>query len=143
MPERPNILLITTDEERFKLPSPPGYFLPARERVAENGVRFTNYYTASAQCSSARSVIYTGRHVPVTRIYDNDNFPYIDPLDAGLGTLGTMLGEAGYYCTYKGKWQTPPIVPPPPMPWSPTGSTTGTTGGISTEVLGPGCGSIL
>jgi arylsulfatase len=49
-------------------------------------------------------VIYTGRHVPVTRIYDNDNFPYVEPLDPGLGTVGSMLGRAGYYCTYKGKW---------------------------------------
>jgi arylsulfatase len=104
VPARPNILLITTDEERANLPRPPGYALPARERVAERGVCFDNYYTASAQCSSARSVIYTGRHVPVTRIYDNDNFPYIEPLDPALGTLGTMLGKAGYYCTYKGKW---------------------------------------
>jgi arylsulfatase A-like enzyme len=104
MSQRPNILLITTDEERFSLPSVPGYLLPARERIKERGVDFSNYYTASAQCSSARSVIYTGRHVPITRIYDNDNFPYIDPLDPALGTLGTMLGQAGYYCTYKGKW---------------------------------------
>jgi arylsulfatase A-like enzyme len=102
--DRPNILLITTDEERANLPRPPGFVLPARERIAERGVSFANYYTASAQCSSARSVIYTGRHVPITRIYDNDNFPYIEPLDPALGTLGTMLGQAGYYCTYKGKW---------------------------------------
>lgn len=101
---KPNILFITTDEERANLPSPPGYILPGRERIAERGTRFANYYTASAQCSSARSVIYTGRHVPITAIYDNDNFPYIEPLDPALGTLGTMLGQAGYYCTYKGKW---------------------------------------
>lgn len=104
VPDRPNILLITTDEERANLPRPTGYALRARERVAARGVRFANYYTASAQCSSARSVIYTGRHVPVTRIYDNDNFPYVEPLDPALGTLGSMLGRAGYYCTYKGKW---------------------------------------
>ena len=104
MPQQPNILLITTDEERFNLPGAPGYFLPGRERIRQRGVEFANYYTASAQCSSARSVIYTGRHVPITRIYDNDNFPYIEPLDPALGTLGTMLGRAGYYCTYKGKW---------------------------------------
>lgn len=104
MPTRPNILLITTDEERSNVPCPPGFLLPARDRVAARGVRFTNYYTASAQCSSARSVIYTGRHVPITRIYDNDNFPYVEALDPGLGTVGTMLAHAGYYCTYKGKW---------------------------------------
>jgi len=105
VPERrPNILLIVTDEERYSLPRPHGFVLPARERLAERGVSFENYYVASAQCSSSRSVLYTGQHVPLTEIYDNDNMPYIRPLDSGLGTVGTMLGARGYYCTYQGKW---------------------------------------
>ena len=100
----PNILLITTDEERFEIPHLAGFALPARERLAAEGTSFERYYVASAACSSSRSVIYTGQHVPLTRIYDNDNIPYIDKLDPGLGTLGTMLRAAGYYCTYQGKW---------------------------------------
>jgi arylsulfatase len=99
-----NFLLITTDEERFDIPRPPGYSLPARERLAESGTSFERYYAASTQCSSARSVMYTGQHVPITQIYDNDNMPYVRPLDPGLGTLGTMLRSLGYYCTYQGKW---------------------------------------
>jgi len=101
---RPNILLITSDEERYALPQPEGFALPARERLQERGVSFDRYYVASAQCSSSRSVIYTGRHMPITEIYDNDNMPYIRPLDPELGTLGTMLRAAGYYCSYQGKW---------------------------------------
>jgi arylsulfatase len=103
--DRPlNILLLTTDEERFRIPRPDGYSLPARERIAESGVTFERYYAASTQCSSARSVMYTGQHVPITQIYDNDNLPYVRPLDPGLGTLGTRLRQQGYYCTYQGKW---------------------------------------
>ena len=34
----PNILLITTDEERARLPVAPGYSLPARERLGEAGL---------------------------------------------------------------------------------------------------------
>jgi hypothetical protein len=49
-------------------------------------------------------VIYTGQHMPLTEIYDNDNMPYIRPLDPALGTLGSMLRTAGYYCAYQGKW---------------------------------------
>jgi len=48
--------------------------------------------------------MYTGQHVPITQIYDNDNMPYVRPLDPGLGTIGTMLRQHGYYCTYQGKW---------------------------------------
>jgi arylsulfatase A-like enzyme len=101
---RPNILLIVTDEERQRIPRPPGFELPARERLADRGVAFDGYYAASAMCSSSRSVIYTGQHVPLTEIYDNDNMPYIRPLDPSLGTIGTMLGSLGYYCAYQGKW---------------------------------------
>jgi arylsulfatase len=99
-----NILLITTDEERFHIPRPPGFSLPARDRVAESGITFERFYAASTQCSSARSVMYTGQHVPITQIYDNDTMPYVRPLDPGLGTLATMLRRRGYYCTYQGKW---------------------------------------
>ena len=104
MDPAPNILLITTDEERFNLPRPAGFSLPARERIAESGTAFTRYYAASTQCSSSRSVIYTGQHLPITQIYDNDNMPYVRPLDPSLGTLGTMLRSQGYSCTYQGKW---------------------------------------
>jgi arylsulfatase len=96
--------LITTDEERFNLPRSAGFSLPARERIAESGVTFARFYAASTQCSSARSVMYTGQHVPITQVYDNDTMPYVRPLDPALGTLGTMLREQGYYCTYQGKW---------------------------------------
>jgi arylsulfatase len=48
--------------------------------------------------------MYTGQHVPITQIYDNDTMPYVRPLDPALGTLGTMLRRQGYYCTYQGKW---------------------------------------
>ena len=73
--DQPNILLITSDEERYALPQPEGFVLPARERLQQRGVTFDRYYVASAQCSSSRSVIYTGRHMPLTEIYDNDNMP--------------------------------------------------------------------
>ena len=72
---RPNVLLITTDEERQTLPQLDGFTLPAREWLQERGTTFDRYYVASAMCSSSCSVMYTGRQVPVTRIYDNDNMP--------------------------------------------------------------------
>lgn len=101
---RPNVLLITTDEERYRLPRPDGFLLPAHDRLQTQGTTFDNYYVASAMCSSSRSVMYTGRHVPITEVYDNDNMPYIRPLDPELGTLGTMMRAAGYYTSYQGKW---------------------------------------
>jgi arylsulfatase A-like enzyme len=89
---------------------------------------------ASAQCSSSRSVIYTGQHMPLTEIYDNDNMPYIRPLDPALGTLGSMLRTAGYYCAYQGKWHLSraykdrTTLGPRRTPWSRTDSQSSTTG---------------
>ena len=65
---RPNILLIVTDEERQRILHPAGFSLPARQRMAEKGVSFDNYYAASAMCSSSRSVLYTGQHVVHTEV---------------------------------------------------------------------------
>ena len=101
---RPNVLLITTDEERYKLPKLAGFSLPARDWLHRRGTSFDNYYVASAMCSSSRSVMYTGQHVTKTKIYDNDNMPYIRPLDTQMATLGTMMQAAGYYTAYQGKW---------------------------------------
>ena len=100
------------------MPRPAGYALPAHERLAARGTTFTNYYAASTMCSSSRSVIYTGRHMPNTAIYDNDNMPYIRPLDPALGTLGTMLRGQGYYTTYQGKWHLSNFYPDPAHPVS-------------------------
>ena len=102
-----NILFILTDQERYFDPSalPPGYALPGRERLQRRGVTFTNHHINSAVCTSSRSVIYTGQHIQHTKLFDNLNFPWANKhLDPAIGTLGNMLGEAGYYAAYKGKW---------------------------------------
>jgi len=118
VPSRPNILFVVTDEERATLPRPDGFSLPAHERIAERGVTFDHYYAASTMCSSSRSVIYTGRHVPITQVFDNDNMPYVRPLDPALGTIGTMLRDSGYHCAYKGKWHLANLYVDPAAPRS-------------------------
>ena len=105
--DRPyNVLFILTDQERYFDPSelPPGYALPARERLQRRGVTFTNHHINSAVCTSSRSVIYTGQHIQHTELFDNLDFPWTESLDPEIATLGDMLGEAGYYAAYKGKW---------------------------------------
>ncbi len=101
-----NILFILTDQERYINPAhyPPGYALPGHERLQRKGLTFTKHQINSAVCTSSRSVIYTGQHIQHTRLFDNLDFPWSSGLDPKLGTLGDMLGEAGYYAAYKGKW---------------------------------------
>jgi arylsulfatase len=101
-----NILFILTDQERYFRPGelPAGFPLPAHERLAGRGVTFTNHTINSCVCTPSRSVVYTGRHIQQTRMFDNTNFPWISSLSPDMRTVGDMLREAGYYTAYKGKW---------------------------------------
>lgn len=101
-----NILFILTDQERFFRPGelPRGYRLPAHERLAKRGVVFENHRINSCVCTSSRSVLYTGRHIQHTRMFDNTNFPWITSMSTDIKTVGHLLREAGYYTAYKGKW---------------------------------------
>src|SRR5499427_4152809 len=101
-----NILFILTDQERFFRPGelPKDYRLPAHERLAKKGIVFENHQINSCVCTPSRSVLYTGRHIQHTKMFDNTNFPWINSMSTDIPTLGHMLREAGYYTAYKGKW---------------------------------------
>jgi len=101
-----NILFILTDQERLFRPSelPGDYRLPAHERLAKRGVVFENHRINSCVCTPSRSVLYTGRHIQQTRMFDNTNFPWIQSMSTDIKTLGHLLRDAGYYTAYKGKW---------------------------------------
>jgi arylsulfatase len=101
-----NVLFILTDQERFFRPGelPRGYRLPGHERLASAGTVFENHRINSCVCTPSRSVLYTGRHIQHTKMFDNTNFPWIQSMSTDLPTVGDMMREAGYYTAYKGKW---------------------------------------
>ncbi|HUH92798.1 MAG TPA: sulfatase-like hydrolase/transferase [Casimicrobiaceae bacterium] len=101
-----NILFLLTDQERHFRPGelPKDYRLPAHERLAKKGIVFENHQINSCVCTPSRSVLYTGRHIQQTKMFDNTNFPWVSSLSTDLPTIGDMLREAGYYTAYKGKW---------------------------------------
>ncbi len=59
----PNILLIMTDDVGFSAPSTFGGVIPtpALDRIAANGLRYTNFHTTSL-CSPTRAALITGRN---------------------------------------------------------------------------------
>ncbi len=103
---RYNILFILTDQQRHFRPGelPQGFALPAHERLAKKGIVFENHQINSCVCTPSRSVLYTGRHIQHTKMFDNTNFPWISSMSTGIPTVGHMLRDAGYYTAYKGKW---------------------------------------
>jgi len=102
--DRPNILVILTDEERERIWWPSSVRLPNHKRLAARGVSLHEHQVHTAPCSPSRGVILAGRHTAATGVVDNVNFSWQDPLPVGIGTWGTRLGAAGYRCAYKGKW---------------------------------------
>jgi len=105
-PEAPpagyNILFVLVDQEHF-FPSWP-MPVPAREAIKKRAITFTNHQAASVQCSSARSVIYTGQHIQHSGIFDNLNFLWQPDLSLKVKTIGHRLSELGYHAAYQGKW---------------------------------------
>ncbi|APC06600.1 sulfatase-like hydrolase/transferase [Polynucleobacter asymbioticus] len=97
-----NILFVLVDQEHFfpKWPMP----VPAREAIKKKAITFTNHQAASMQCSSARSVIYTGLHIQHSGIFDNLNFLWQPDLSYKVKTIGHRLSELGYHAAYQGKW---------------------------------------
>ena len=113
-----NILILTTDEERY----PPPYEnedlkkfratqLPAHRRLHAEGLSLDGHYTASAACCPSRATIYTGQYPTLHGVSqtsgaakgasDPDMF-WLDP--NSVPTLGHYFRAGGYDTYYHGKW---------------------------------------
>ncbi|MGI9627148.1 MAG: arylsulfatase [Longimicrobiales bacterium] len=85
---------------------------PNLDRLAAQGMRFTQHYSGSPVCAPSRGTLLTGYHTGHSQIRDNfevGGYPDPDelgqmPLDSGTYTLATMLQDAGYYTGAIGKW---------------------------------------
>lgn len=100
----PNILFVFTDQERYFRKFPDGMSLPAHERLWRSGTTFTNHYISAVMCTPSRSVMVTGLQTADNRMVENTDMPWVKDLDPKIPTIGHMLGKAGYYPAYKGKW---------------------------------------
>jgi arylsulfatase len=112
MASRPNILLVVSDQERYRSWLPPSVRLPWRERLRSEGVEFTNYYTHSSPCSPSRASLFTGQYLPHHRVVDNVIMPEHVELDPAIPTAGSILRDAGYRSSYIGKWHLSHAVSP-------------------------------
>ncbi|QDV24880.1 sulfatase-like hydrolase/transferase [Aureliella helgolandensis] len=81
------------------------------DRLAEEGLRFTNFYVNSPICSSSRTALTTGNFPARHRITSylarrelNESRGMAQWLDAGVATLPRMVSEAGYATGHFGKW---------------------------------------
>ncbi len=105
----PNVLLIMTDDQGFGAPSTFGGVIPtpAMDRIAAQGLRYTNFHSTSL-CSPTRAAIITGRnhHSAGYGVVGEiaTGFPGYDSIiPIEKGTIGTILKENGYATSWFGK----------------------------------------
>jgi arylsulfatase A-like enzyme len=105
--EKPNIVFILVDDLGY---GDIGCFgqekiqTPHIDRLAREGIRFTEAYAGSAVCAPTRSTLMQGLHSGHARVRGNGHKDYRETLREGDYTVAMMLQEAGYKTGLFGKW---------------------------------------
>jgi arylsulfatase A-like enzyme len=102
--ERPNVLIVMTDQEAPALRLPP-LDRPNLARLAARGVSFTRTYAAYPVCSPSRAALLTGLYPHQNGVLENVN-PGVEspPLDPAIPNLGSVFAAAGWSTAWFGKW---------------------------------------
>ena len=106
---RPNIVVILADDLGYgnvKCNYPDGKILtPCLDRLASEGMRFTDAHAPSSLCTPTRYALLTGRYAWRTRLKAGVLWQYDKPLiEEGRLTLPAMLRQHDYRTAVVGKW---------------------------------------
>ena len=118
--ERPNVVLIYADDLGWKdvgFMGSPYFHTPNLDRLARQGMVFTDAYANGPNCAPSRAALLTGQYAPRTGIY-TVNSPARGPahlrrliptpnkrtLPREAVTIADALSEAGYATASIGKW---------------------------------------
>jgi arylsulfatase A-like enzyme len=108
----PNVVLLFTDDHGtldVNCYGSDDLITPHMDRLAENGVRFTQAY-AHKYCCPARASLMTGRHPQRTGVHDwtrgdrKETDRAVENLKPSEVTMAEMLKAAGYRTGLFGKW---------------------------------------
>ena len=98
-----NIVFIMTDDHTAQMMScyDTRYIeTPNLDRIAADGVRFTNSFVANSISGPSRACIITGKHSCANKFYDNSTCIF----DSSQQTFPKLLQKAGYQTAIVGKW---------------------------------------
>ena len=118
MSDRPDIVIVMTDEERAVPPYETPEVLAWRNRTLlgrkwfdDHGVSFGRHYTGSLACVPSRPTIFTGHYPDLHGVTQTDGIGKTAEdsrmrwLRQGeVPTLGNWFRAAGYDTHYDGKW---------------------------------------
>jgi arylsulfatase A-like enzyme len=107
--ERPNLIWIMADDLGYGDLGSYGQTViqtPQLDRMAREGLRFTQFYAGATVCAPSRSVLMTGQHHGHTRVRGNSGAanPQAQALRPEDTTVAKVLQAAGYRTALIGKW---------------------------------------
>lgn len=100
--ERPNIVFIMSDDHAYQAVSSynPGLMqTPNIDRLAKEGVRFTNSFVTNSISAPSRAVLLTGKYS-----HQNGHVNNSTHFDGSQQTFPKLLQKAGYATAMIGKW---------------------------------------
>ena len=98
---RPNILFIMSDDHAAHAIGAYGSKVnktPNIDRIAKEGMRFSNCFAVNAICTPSRAAILTGKYSHINGV------PVFNRFDGSQWTVAKELQKAGYYTGMIGKW---------------------------------------
>ena len=117
---KPNILFIFLDDFGWEDTSYMGsdfFETPNIDKLASEGMSFTNAYSCAANCAPARGCLLSGQYTPRHEIYNVGtgprgksehrkllHIPGVSTLDPEIKTWAHCLQDAGYATATMGKW---------------------------------------
>jgi arylsulfatase A len=111
--EKPNVVFILADDLGYAELGSYGQKkirTPNLDRMASEGMRFTQFYSGAPVCAPSRCVLLTGKHTGHAAVRDNkevgtwESHEGQHPLPADEITLAEVLKGAGYATACVGKW---------------------------------------
>ncbi len=107
----PNFVIIMADDLGYGDLSTYGGWIevPNLDRMAAEGLRFTDFHSNGAVCSPTRAALMTGRYqqragIPIVIFAPEERPTHIDGLQDIELTFAEMLRERGYATGIVGKW---------------------------------------
>lgn len=104
--ESPNIVFIITDDQQVGLLTSEGNTViqtPNIDRIAKEGMTFSNFFVTTPLCSPSRATFLTGQYPHTHGIVNNDRVG-LDVISHTLMTWPRQLRENGYKTAFIGKW---------------------------------------